>query len=180
MIPSFDWLPLTWDAVAVFVTGLAAVGGATVVGRKQAAIAKQQAEIQKFQAENDRKLRANTLKLELLEQRSEIIGKLRRVYLAFNANVELTSDDRRTLGEAIQSAELIFQADLIKGLRDISLKTGKLGFINRRADQAYRRGNSEKGDEYNEEASQLEAEVFTQLPDLINSMIEHSRLHDVT
>ena len=59
MIPDFNWLPLTWDAVAVLATSLAAVFGAIFVGGKQAEITKLQVKIQKDQAEADKRIREN-------------------------------------------------------------------------------------------------------------------------
>lgn len=176
----FQWLPLTWDAVAVFVTGVAAMIGATIIGRKQAAIAELQANIQKMQVENDSKLRSNSLKLELMEKRSEIIGRLREIYLAFNANVELSNEERQKLGQTIQNAELIFQADVIEGLREISSKAYRLRFKNLAANRAYSKNDTAKGDEFLDEAIAIENEIFERLPALIDSMIEHSRLHDVS
>ena len=176
MIPDFNWLPLTWDAVAVLATSLAAVFGAIFVGGKQAEITKLQVKIQKDQAEADKRIRENELKFSLLERRSLCINGLKELHVAFHSSQILSDEDRTKLFSLIQDAELIFEANLIEGLNEIRSNSIRVPSKHRLANSYYSQGNDQMGREALDAAFAMMDEIYERLPYLINSMINHSRI----
>lgn len=176
---SFQWLPLTWDAVAVFATGFAAVSGATIIGLLQMRITRLQTEIQREQAESDKHLRLNDLKLKLLGERAECIQEIKRIHGSFHGNMVLPDEERTRLFAAIQKAELIFEADVVEGLNDVAWKSTRVASKFNLANARYRRSEKEKAEEANDEAFRLIDEIYEAIPNLISSMIHHARISDV-
>lgn len=175
----FQWLPLTWDALATLLTGLAAVGGATFVGHRQVSISERQLLIQQSQAEHDRQIRSNQLKLELLDRRSSCLLQVRSVNQALLQNGEIRSDDWKTLYEAIQESELIFPVGQVDGLREVSSASIRARFSRRAQNDAFKRGDEDQAEKWHARASTNEDLIFEKLPSLVESMVKHSRLHDV-
>jgi hypothetical protein len=110
------WCAFTWEAFATLATGLAAVGGATHVGRKQVAISKRQTAILNRQVE----LEAHSLRSDLFDRR----------YVIFEATEKLLRDivqsgdrpENRLLDEfrsAMSKSRLLFHSDVYVGLTEI-------------------------------------------------------------
>lgn len=174
----FEWLPLTWDAVATLLTGFAAVGGAVFVGRKQVEITKLQTRIQQGQADDDRKLRQNELKLKLLDRRQECIRKIRHANIAFNTMVRLDDKQRNELYGAIRESELIFPPNMIDKLENTLTKIYKIPIAERIQSSRRQQGKETEADIKLEEVMAMEKEVFEALPDVLTSMIKLTRIED--
>lgn len=72
-----DWSQLSWEALATFVTGALAVGGAVWVGRRQVKISEKQTDIL------ERQMRADelTLRHDLFDRRNDVYASV-ELYLA--------------------------------------------------------------------------------------------------
>lgn len=68
-----QWLPFTWEAFATLVTGLAAVTGAVILGRRQTKISERQIEILAQQT----RLSELTLRSDLFDRRMEVYEGVR-------------------------------------------------------------------------------------------------------
>ena len=174
----FEWLPLTWNDVATFLTGFAAVGGAVFVGRKQLQITKLQTAIQKDQAIDDRKLRQQSIKLELLDRRQECISRLRKLDNQYKANASFTAEEFQILLEIIEQAILIFPADVTLDIGEIifkeNRKQSRLGYQARLRE----RGQEDEADRKLDEAFALESEVFDAIPKTLDRMVVVGRITD--
>jgi hypothetical protein len=174
----FEWLPLTWDAVATFMTGMAAVIGAALIGLRQTKITEIQAKIQRDQLVHDQLFRSNEFRFQLLDRRSECIGKLKAINQAFHEKVELNGNDHETLFQTIRDAELIFQPDVIYGLRKVATKTLQIPVAYRAQRAAEDRGDSKKAQDWLDKVINHENAVFEALPALIESMISATRISE--
>ncbi len=82
---AWEWAPPTWEAVATFVAGIAAVVAAWRVGKRQTAIASRQADIQAEQTriqEQIAKVERVRLRFEMYEQRKSVYDAA-RAYLDY-------------------------------------------------------------------------------------------------
>lgn len=115
-----------------------------------------------------------------MERRANCVQKLREIYLTITSEGELPNEDRAKLFSIIQEIELIFREDVVEGLREVALASYRLRFKRLRAEREFKRGNIEKSGKEDEEANELEGIIFDKLPILIDSMVKHSRLHDIS
>jgi len=172
----FDWLPLTWDAVAIFLTGLFAVGGAVFVGRKQVAITRSQNLIQQQLADDDRRLRQQTIKLALLERRSDCLDRLQELLSVYQAKAELESGDQRELYHLLRQSQLIFPKSVVDGMEDVLDDSGRQRVAYKQQQSLRIRGKETEADKVLNRAIDLEHKIFDRLPALVEAMISSSRI----
>lgn len=177
-MPEFQWLPLTWEAIATFFTGIAAVTGAYFIGRKQTKLTELQTINQLKMDEFSRQLRSDELKLQLLERRLLCIRAVQRASSLYVANVRFEPGELQDLLQAVQEAQLIFPDRLISGIQECAYKTMLISNKYRLQSSLRERGKEHEADSALNAALQMEGEVFSALPDLATAMISLARISD--
>jgi hypothetical protein len=119
------WQSIEWDALATFTTGLAAVGAAIYIGRRQINISAAQAEIQaKAEArgqlitESEQRTREQSLRLALLDRRISVIEEFRELFTVWSMEGKLARHEIERLRLVAQKALLIYPQDTTKATFD--------------------------------------------------------------
>ncbi|WP_343546588.1 hypothetical protein [Sphingobium yanoikuyae] len=105
------WLPLTWEAVATFLTGIAAVLAALSVARRQERIVSRQIDLQNEQT----KLQELSLRKDVFDKRFDVYVKLREhsaILIRAKHHSDVTFDDYCGFHEAAEKSILLFSRKL--------------------------------------------------------------------
>lgn len=124
-----QWLPLTWEAVATFATGIMAVIAAGWVGYRQTSISERQVEIQHRQTE----IAQQALRLEAFDRRYKSYAEISKVFGRavspdINNKIELGED---FLGVAEQT-RFIFSEDIHEHVAIMIMTLNGLNFARNR------------------------------------------------
>jgi hypothetical protein len=156
---------IDWQAIATFVTGVLAVGAAMYVARKQTGIQNRQTRL----IEND-------LKIQLLDKRSECVASMRKIYHAWQREMELSDDDWKEFYFLSQDVILLYPKDVTKKLDDAMSGIFWAKQHHKRSHQYHQRGKTEEADKRLEDAFAEEDKVMKIMPTLLDELIAYTRV----
>ena len=161
------WDQFSWEAFATLLTGLAAVGGATIIGSMQTRILSRQL---RFAETN--------LRIGLLDRRANCISRMREVVAEWTRDARLSPESWSKFQSAFFDAELLFSKQLVA---EMDQALGSLFWKEhweRRAQDYFNRGNEEKGRQKLEDSFVEDDKVFAVMPQLLAKMNAESRTAD--
>jgi hypothetical protein len=164
-LPTFQWLPLTWDAVATFLVGIAAVYAAWKVGENQIEIQQRQTRL----IEND-------LKIQLLEKRAACIDEMRQISDAWFRNADLSNEEWSRFLTLHDKAQLLFSPAVTKKLDEASTAIFHSKRNHSRSREYYKRSKGDKAEEFLEKAFAAENKAMEIMPTLLDELIRHTRI----
>lgn len=159
------WSHFSWEAFATLAAGLAAVGAAWWVGRNQLEIQRRQLTL----IEND-------LKIQLLEKRSVCVDAMRQISNAWHAQASLSDEEWARFRDLFHQAQLLYPNRVIQKLDNAVSGIFRAKLYHNRSMQYYQRSNDGKGEEFLESAFAAEDKVMKIMPDLLDELINHTRV----
>jgi hypothetical protein len=159
------WSEFSWEAFATLVTGVLAVGAASWVGWNQLQLQKRQTRL----IEND-------LKIQLLERRTICVGDMREIYWAWMRNAKLSDEEMHKFYKLMEQAQLLFPVRVTAKLDEAVSATFWAKQHLRRAYDFNKSGESSKADERLEQSFAEEDKVMKLMPELLNDLVDHTRV----
>lgn len=163
-MPTFELLPLTWEAAATFFTGVLAVAAAWNVGRRQTSILDRQTRI----AEND-------LKIQLFEKRSHCVGRMRELCSVWSEEGRLELDQMSEFQSLLFDVQILFPEKLILEFEEAFSSSLCAAQWHQRARYYHDRNNETKAQELFERACKHEDRANDLMPELLTRLKTHTR-----
>ena len=165
------WTEFSWEAFAALFTGVAAVGGAIYIGKRQTKIAERQTELLAQQAASDLKLRQQTLRMELLERRADVLSKFRPLKFSWDRDTKLSHDEWKQLYYVSLEAQLLYPKSFTNELDEAMSEILRQ---NRNLDRL----SEHESDYARQELRKTEDRLTAIIPSLLEKMIAHTRIFD--
>ena len=160
-----NWSQFSWEAFATLVTGALAVAAAWWVGRNQIKIQHRQI-----------KLIENDLKIQLLETRTDCVNDMREIYHAWMQNAKLTLEEMYKFHKLLERAQLLFPPQISKKLDQAVTATFWAERHMHRAFDIDISRDQAKAHEKLEMSWVEEDKVMKLMPELLNELVEHTRV----
>jgi hypothetical protein len=171
-----EWLPISWEAIATFATGGLAVIGATVVGWRQGTISKTTRDLQKQIADDDLKIRQQSLRIELLDQRSKCVSAMREIVGNWNRDMSLSDDNSQKFQTLLWDAQLLFPPEVVAKIKQAVEGTFWSDVWAKRSQYYHKIGDAERGKAKLEQSYHEEDKAMAVMPDLVDMLVEHTRV----
>jgi hypothetical protein len=165
------WAELSWEAFAALFTGIAAVGGAIYVGKRQTKIAERQTDILNRQTI----LAEQELRIQLLEKCSDCVTAMRELVGKWNIT-RLDGDDLDKFRKLSWQAELLYPPEIAEKVKTAFSGTFWSKHWGERANYLAELGESDRATKHLEMSFEEEDKAIKIMPDLINDLVEHTRV----
>ena len=172
------WTEFSWESFAALFTGIAAVGGAIYIGKRQTKIAERQTELLAQQAASDLKLKLQTLRMKLLERRADCIQKMRRISAAWYTEAFIPDEQRQEFWALLEDAQLLYPDVIVDEIRKALDSSNRERWHNKRANEYGDRGDQQRSQAQLEISLKADDELFEIMPSLLDKMISHTRIFD--
>lgn len=159
------WSQFSWEAFATLVVGLAAVVAAWWVGQNQIKIQRRQLRL----IEND-------LKIQLLEKRISCVNDMRELHFAYQQHAKLNPEEMFRFHKLLEQAQLLYPANVSNKMRAAVDAAFWAQRHLRRSFDIRQAGDSAKADEKLELAFAEEDKAWHLLPELLDDLIDHTRV----
>jgi hypothetical protein len=175
---SICWSCFDWDAFSTLITGLAAVSAALFVGLKQSKISGELKNLQAQQVKDDLKLRKQTLRLELLERRSDSIQKMREISNTFLIEGSISREQWFELRTVLHQAQLLYPDNIVVDIEKALTASMKSQHYAQRAENYFQKQKDDEGQKQLTKQFEADDELFSVMPNLLDRMIAESRVFD--
>lgn len=166
------WTEFSWEAFAALFAGIAAVGGAIYIGKRQTKIAERQTEILNRQTH----LAEQELRIQLLEKRSACVAAMRELTGAWNMNARFSDDEHDKFRQLLWDAQLLYPSEVGEKIKQAVEETFWSQVLYNRAQRYHDMGKADHADKKLAESFAEEDKAMEVIPDLINDLIEHTRV----
>ena len=166
------WAEFSWEAFAALFTGIAAVGGAIYIGKRQTKIAERQTEILNRQT----LLAEQELRIQLLEKRSACVAAMREITGAWNVNARFSNDEHEKFRQLLWDAQILYPSAVADKIKQAAEGTFWSQVLYNRAQHYHEMGKTDRADQKLAESFAEVDKAMEVMPDLINDLIEHTRV----
>jgi hypothetical protein len=166
------WTEFSWEAFAALVTGIAAVGGAIYIGKRQTKIAERQTEILNRQT----LLSEQELRIQLLEKRAACVAAMRELVGEWNRRSRLSKEDINKFRRLSWDAQLLYPPEIAKKIDQAFSGTFWSKHYGEQANNLAKAGQSDRAMKHLEMSFEEEDKAMEVMPDLINDLVEHTRV----
>jgi hypothetical protein len=174
--PGVEWLPFSWEAFATLATGFAAVFAAWLIGKRQTDILARQIADAREASERDFKLREQTLRVELLNHRYEMIDEIRRIWGQWQQDGVLSDDDWNALRKVFHRAQLLYPAPIVDSIAMALKELTNHKREQARADQHFEGGRDEVAQKHLEKSFEADDAVISVMDPLLFQVLESSKV----
>ena len=163
-----------WEALATLLTGLMAVVGAVIVGRRQLLISDKQTEI----LDRQTRLQETSIRVDLLDRREACVDMLREIVQEWSQNSTLSDEKWKLFHNLLQRAQLLYPQALVQEI--IAAVDGLFWEKHwlARAQQYREKGDEATGMEKMDQSFEEGDKVMRIMPTLLDKLIAHSRVAD--
>ena len=133
---------------------------------------RKQTEIQRRQTA----LIENNLKVQLLEQRTQCVNDMREIHWGWMRNAKLSDEEKFKFHKLLEQAELLYPTKVSEKLRDAVNASFWSKHNMRRAFDLKKEGDEGRAKEKLEAAWTDDDKVFKLLPELLEDLINHTRV----
>jgi hypothetical protein len=165
------WTEFSWEAFAALFTGIAAVGGAIYIGKRQTKIAERQTDILNRQTI----LAEQELQIQLLEKRSDCVRAMRELVGKWNTT-RLDDNDFDKFRKLSWEAELLYPPEIAEKVKTAFSGTFWSKRLGDQANYHAETGQSDRAMKHLEMSFEEEDKAIAVMPDLINDLVEHTRV----
>ena len=170
------WSDFSWEAFATLVTGTLAVGGAVMVGLRQAKIAARQSEILAEQSAQQFRLGLQNTQISLLQRRSDCINRARELVGEWFTHGRIKPEQWTPMRELLWEAQLLFPEDIVTDIDSILLNVMKANRHSIRAESYHESNNEEKAQGQLEKAFDCEDAIHEAIEKIVPRMVKVAKI----